>query len=882
MLATRIIAVAAALALCAGALAQGRPRPLVRQLRAVARELDLSLVYSPGIVPDTVVRAFDGPAALDSLTLPFGLAYTLVGRQLVVARASQRPYSVAGYVEDALTGERLVGATVVVAGEARGAVSNAYGYFVVPDVSPGDSLDYRYVGYPTLRLAVPGPDRPEEGVVVRLRPSLRLGVVEVTASAAPPPTLLAGTPRPQPPEVLQRSELIAGDRDLNAFLGLIPGVQSAPAGFGGYSIRGAEPSQNLVLLDDATLYLPSHAAGLLSAVPGNAVRSIQLHKDGGPARYGDRVGGVLDIRLKEGTRAGHEVTGAVGLTDVGVAAEGPLGPGSYFVAGRQSITGLWIGSLRRSGIGDLPDVDFGFADLTAKVNFPLAGGQRVYASVFLGGDRYADRASGVVSDETGVASYADESARNAANRIVSLRHAASFGARWFVNTTLTLSEFNYLADDVLRIAERFPGREEIYTFTEDRFRTNLLDLGVRQDISYAARPDLRLSFGVDAVSHRFRVGTSTESGLRQAEPDSTRGASPSVDDLPQLVSYDASVYGSALYEPDDRWRVEVGLRVASQLGLRRPFTAALPRLHASYEIDRRQGLDLSLGTTRQFIHRISTLNPGLPRELYVPTIGRLEPQRSRSVSVGWRRVDSAGRAISIGAYGQLLDGLSRFDSAFVGRGLSNWATNVRGGSGWARGVEVEAVAPLGELTAGLTYTFARSQRTYEDQFGDQLLPERYILDRRHYATATLTSGIGERWDASATLRVGSGLPARVPSTGQFSRPLPEGAVALTNNLSYDGRLIGLPPFHSLDVGARYQAETTRALWRLAFGIQNVYANSNPLFVSLQAVPESEPGSTAGRLTQVSLFPVLPFARVSATLRHASDLPNRRSRGTNGL
>lgn len=881
MLNIRLIGLAVGLLASLGALAQGRSRPLVRQLRSAARALDLSLVYSPGIVPDTAVRQYAGPHVLDSLTAPFGLTYTQVGRQLVVARANPRPYSVAGYVEDALSGERLVGATVVVAGQGRGAVTNAYGYFVVPDVLPDDSLDYRYVGYPSVRLTVPGPERPEEGVTVRLRPSLRLGVVEVTASAAPPPTLLSGMPRPQPAEVLQRSELIAGDRDLNAFLGLIPGIQSAPAGFGGYGVRGADPSQNLVLLDDATLYLPSHAAGLLSSVPGSAVRSIQLHKNGGPARYGDRIGAVLDLRLKEGTRAGHEVTGTLGLTDFGVAAEGPVGAGSYFASARQSITGLWIGTLRQLGVGDVPDISFGFGDLTAKFNYPLGAGQRVYASVFVGGDRYSDGASGSRSDETGVASYIDESRRDASNRIVSLRHAASFGSRWFVNTTLTLSEFNYLADDILRVTERLRGEDPVYTYTEDLFRTNLLDLGVRQDYSYAAHPDLRLAFGIDAVSHRFRVGTSTDSGLRLPQPDSTAGEIPSIEDLPQLVSYDVSLYGSALLEPGERWRIEAGLRLASQLGLRRPFTAALPRLHASYELGARQGLDVSLGETRQFIHRISTLNPGLPRELYVPTIGRLEPQKSRYASAGWRYVDSVGRALSIGVYGQLLSGLSRFDSTFVGRGLSNWATNVRGGTGWARGLEVEAVAPLGGVTAGLTYTYSRSERTFEDRFGDPLLPERFILDRRHYATLTVTRAIGERWDASATMRVGSGLPTRIPSLGSFAFPPQAGSVALTNNLVYDGRLVELPTFHSLDLGGRYRYEGSRATWRLAFGIQNVYVNSNPLFVSLQAIPESEPGSTAGTLTQVSLFPVLPFARLSATLKHAPNPTNRRPRGPHG-
>lgn len=877
--APKIALLLASLLLCGAATAQRRGRSLVRQLRSQAEARDLSLVYSPGIVPDTVIARRDYPGALDSLTAPFGLAYAIVGSQLVVSRRRVRPYSVGGYLEDVTTGERLVGATVVVTGQGRGAVTNAYGYFVVPDVVPGDSLDYRYVGYPPDRRAVPGPELPAEEVVIRLRPTLRLGVVEVIASSTPEAPVLAGTSSPQPAEVLERSELLAGDRDVNTFLGLIPGVQSAPSGFGGYGVRGADPSQNLVLLDDATLYLPSHAAGLVSSVPGNAVRSLQLHKNGGPARYGDRVGAVLDLRLKEGSRTGHQLSGNAGLSDLGVAAEGPLGAGSYFVSGRHSITDVWIGALRELEVGDVPDVGVDYYDASAKVNVPLAAGHRVYGSVFVGRDRYRDRAASSFRDELGVTSYDDASERDAVNAIVSLRHAAPFGSRWFVNTTLTLSQFRYVADDVLRITELSPGRDPAYTFAEDLFRTGLLDLGLRQDHAYALNASTRFAFGVDMVSHRFRVGTSTESGTRLPTPDSTIAFGPAEDSLPQLQSYDVSAYGSAIYEPTERLRVEGGLRLATQLGLRRSFASLLPRLSVSYELSDRQGLDASFGVTRQFIHRVSTRNPGLPRELYVPTIGRLRPQGSRYLTAGWRYADAEGRAVSVGAYRQTLRDLARFDGPFEGRGLSNWTGNVRRGTGWASGLELEAVYPLGASVLAATYTLARSERSFEDEFGDPLPPERFRLDRRHSATLTATRRFGGRWEASATMRVGSGLPVQLPDISPNAPVVPAAAVPLTNTYEYGDVEAVLPAFHSLDLGGRYRFEAVGAAWRLAFGLQNAYLNSNPVFVSLQAIPDPEAGAVSVRYAQVSLLPTLPFARLSATFKHAPRPPDSDPRGS---
>ena len=128
------------------------------------------------------------------------------------------------------------------------------------------------------------------------------------------------------------------------------------------------------------------------------------------------------------------------------------------------------------------------------------------------------------------------------------------------------------------------------------------------------------------------------------------------------------------------------------------------------------------------------------------------------------------------------------------------------------------------------------------------------------------------------MRIGSGLPTRYPTPTSTASVLPTRGTPLTNNFAYDGPLDTLPVFHSLDLGARYRWSGARGDYRLAFGIQNAYLQSNPLFVSLQSAPETEEGVFSGRLTYVLLLPTLPFARLTTTFKHASRRTPNRSLG----
>lgn len=847
--------------------------PLAEQLSWLAEAKGLGIVYSEAALPDTAVTVDRQALArqpiaegFDRLTRPFALRYTLIGSQVVVAPGRPR-LDVSGYVADAASGEPLAGATVYLPKQERGAVTNAYGYFTLLGLVGRTRAYVSYTGY-TADTVTFAPGR--ERVQVRLRPSIELATVEVRGQRFRVPEIPVPRRTVAGPAVLEDSELRFGERDLNAWLGLLPGVQSLPGGFRGYSIRGADPSQNLVLLDDAVLYLPSHAAGYVSAVPGDAIRSLRLDKHAGPVRYGDRVGGTLDVRLKEGSRERHATTFQVGLLSIGASTEGPLGGGSYYVNARRGLSDFWLAVLRPSvqpASTSIPDIDLRFYDLTGKVNVPLGERQRVYFSVYAGADAYRDQDQAFEADGLLLDAFLDQSTRSWSNVIASLRHTVSVGDAGFLSTAATLSRFRYDALDYFALEEGRGGDDPVTTYAQNIYGTALVDLGLRSDYELAQSPVLRWRLGLDTRNHRYSVGATNETAGRGNVP----GAAPepvNVSEVafPELSTLDAAAYASAQYTPSGAFELDLGMRLSSQLARGSSFAKWLPRATATARPWGNVEVVVDAGRAVQYIHLIATQHPGLARDLWVPSVNGLEPQRAWYASLSATCDPNPALRLSATAYTSRLRGLTRFAVEPKSTELSDWAEDVEVGEGEARGVEASAsYRPVAWLRLRGAYTLARATRTFRrGEGGRDPDRERFGFDRRHAGNAQVAVDWPGGLATAVTWRVGSGMPTRLPQRNPEAN-LPSTNVPFTNSWwTYGGEQVELPRFHALDVGFRYRWGDDAIAYRLAAGVQNVYLRRNPLFLNLQRRDNAGPGESAYRLSQVSGLPVLPFLSYAVT------------------
>jgi hypothetical protein len=237
---------------------------------------------------------------------------------------SQNKFTISGYVKDSLNGETLLGSTISVQGQARGVISNAYGFYSLT-LSEGDYvLICSNIGYQPKIINL--------GIHQNTPFNFEL-LPKITSSQA---IIILSRKRNQQVKNAQMGKVdlsIEQIRSVPAFLGetdilktiqLLPGVRNAGEGSAGLYVRGGGPDQNLIMLDDAVVYNTGHLFGFFSIFNADAIKSTSLIKGGMPAQYGGRLSSVLDISMKEGNDKTLQFEGGIGLVASRLSLQGPI------------------------------------------------------------------------------------------------------------------------------------------------------------------------------------------------------------------------------------------------------------------------------------------------------------------------------------------------------------------------------------------------------------------------------------------------------------------------------------------------------------------------------------------------------------------------------
>lgn len=115
-----------------------------------------------------------------------------------------------------------------------------------------------------------------------------------------------------------------GEVDIIKAIQLLPGVQATTEGGSGFSVRGGSPDQNLILLDEALVYNPSHLLGFFSVFNNDAVKGLDLYKGDIPAVYGGRLSSVVDVHMNDGNSTSYHGQGGIGTISSRLMLEGPI------------------------------------------------------------------------------------------------------------------------------------------------------------------------------------------------------------------------------------------------------------------------------------------------------------------------------------------------------------------------------------------------------------------------------------------------------------------------------------------------------------------------------------------------------------------------------
>ncbi len=240
------------------------------------------------------------------------LLYFITSLSVSVASIGQTTYTISGYVTDKHTGEVLIGATIHETVGFNGTSANGYGYYSITLAEGQHTIVCSYVGYAAESFEI----NLRENLSKRISLSnetIDLEVVTITAESETNPLAINdfSVERLTIDNIRKLPSLI-GEADVIKAIQLQSGVKTLGDGSSGMFIRGGSSDQNLIIIDEAPIYNPSHMFGLISVFNPDAVNHVTLYKSNMPAQYGGRVSSVIDTKMKEGNR--HEYDFSAGIS----------------------------------------------------------------------------------------------------------------------------------------------------------------------------------------------------------------------------------------------------------------------------------------------------------------------------------------------------------------------------------------------------------------------------------------------------------------------------------------------------------------------------------------------------------------------------------------
>ncbi len=639
---------------------------------------------------------------------------------------------------------------------------------------------------------------------------------------------------------------------------MIPGVQSCNEGTTGLYVRGGGIDQNLVLLDGATVYNPSHLFGFLSIFNTRALNGITLIKGGFPARFGGRLSSVLNLSMKEGNMKRFAGEAALGLGVSSVTLEGPIqrDRSSFMLSARRSF--IDVAMQQVASADSYPD--YALFDVNAKVNHRFSARDRVYLSFYGGNDQYIQQRTIAATDADGDREL--ETALRIAwgNTLSTLRWNHLYSNKLFGNTTLFFTRYHLQTGEedfrYVRIDD-----ELVETLFQLDYDSGVTDWGLKLDFDYVPSPRHTIRFGLHGTHHTFRTGT-----IQTEERGTSGTASPLQAPITRIRAQEV-----ALYAEDD---IKLSPRISANLGVHASgyhvegttYTSLQPRLSGRWLVAPRWALKLSYAHMTQYLHLLVNSGLGLPTDLWLPATQRVDPQRSRQVAMGVAHTLRGQYEISLEGYYKTMTGLIEYKEGanFLGAG-QDWQDNITFGDGDSYGVEVFIQKQAGRTTGWLGYTWSKTERQFDALNQGRPFPFRY--DRRHDVAFTLAHRMADWLTLSGSWVYGTGNAITLGQARFSPAVFPDASGSMliyspNDEVVYlgDRNSFRMPAYHRLDLGLNFSWPTAWGAHTLTLGTYNTYNRRNPYFIFSEDERIIEDGLLADKTTvlkQASLFPVLP-------------------------
>lgn len=737
---------------------------------------------------------------------------------------SQEKFTISGVISEQSSNETLIGVTILFPEIGKGVVTNEYGFYSITLPQGNYKLQVSYLGFKdhfqdinltenkklNIQL-MEASEMLDEVIITEKVEKLNIKNPQMSINK-----LTAGT--------IKQIPVVLGEADVIKSIILLPGVTSGGEGASGFNVRGGAVDQNLILLDEATIFNSSHLFGFFSVFNPDAIKDIKLYKGGIPARYGGRVSSVLDIYQKEGNSKKFEMNGGLGVVASRLLAEGPIkkNKGAFLVGGRTSYAHLFLPLFDNDNIAY-------FYDLNAKLNYKINDNNNIYLSGYFGRDVFA--INKVFENIYG-------------NTVLNLRWNHLFSDKLFSNLSLIYSDYFY-------------GLE--LDFVGFEWNSGIRNFNIKYDLNHYLSDNFQLNYGINNIYLRFNPGeirpNSTDSGIKREKLiDKYANEFGVYIDTEHKVSNNLTLqYGIRLsnfirlgqdelniYQEDnpllfnDELQIyeaiePVGIQNFKKSDPIKTFTNIEPRVAIAYAFNDDTSIKASYNRMAQYLHLLSNTSSPTPLDVWTPSGKYIKPQLLNQYAVGYfKSINEDTYSLETEVfYKDIENRIDYIDGADL---IANNAIeqDILNGEARAYGLEFLLRKNEGKFKGWLAYTLSKSEqrtpgRTPQEPGINNSKWYNTPYDKTHDISFNGSYEWNKKWKFAANFVLQTGQPTNYP-TGQFnyqglSVPLFDGARNSER----------LPSYHRMDISATLtprKNKTRKWQGEWVFSIYNLYNRRN--------------------------------------------------------
>lgn len=637
------------------------------------------------------------------------------------APVKPKSYTISGTLTDQSSGESLINATVALEGTTKGVFTNAFGFFSLNLPAGTYTVLFDYVGFEQQQQTITLNKNQEIRLAlspsqIDLKPvTVSLPIEEIQKSK------LRGT-NALSPEELNNFPEFGGESSLTKGLQSLPGFKMHSDGSAAFYSRGGERDQNLILIDDAPIYNPSHLFGFYSIVIPDFAKSINVYQDDMPAALGDQLSSIISIRTKDGNLKKLGLGGSVNPFMTRFTLELPIAKekSSLFFTFRRSSFGLLT-------LASSQNVNYRFHDFHFKWNWKISKKNRIYLTMMQIADRFENRTIGINQLDWG-------------NFAASLRWNYIISPKLFCNTVLYTGTYAFHLN--------LPG---------SLWKSELGNLSFKTDFTHYVNDKMKASFGFENQGYFILPGNisrdSSLSFLPNISPD---------------YSGKAVLYYQADYKLSERLFINAGLRftswrnngpdtyfsfddnyqvtdtITSAQGVYNAYNNLDPRISLNYSWNRTNQLKVSYGRYHQYLQILSnTVSPFSFFEIWQPANTNIKPQVSDHYTVSYLKwLKDRTYELQATAYYKHSENIIDYAPNTILLDNPTIEGIIRQGTADAYGLEMMVKKTKDKLTGSVSYNYSRVFRKTEGLNNNQVF--RALQDRPHELSIVANYALSKR------------------------------------------------------------------------------------------------------------------------------------------